>query len=78
MYGPILSSVRFSLISGCGQSHPTVEVARFRQNVSERLSFTREELPASIDNFTSKMVLVQLVRHENVRQRIREPKFFEV
>lgn len=78
VYGPILSSVRFSLISGCGESHPTVEIARFRQNVSERLSFTREELPASIDNFTSKMVLVLLVRHENVRQRIREHKFFEV
>ena len=39
------------------QSHPTVGVAIFRSNVSERLTSSREKLTAYIDNLTSKMVL---------------------
>ena len=36
-------------------SHPTVGFALFGSNISERLSPSREELPVSNDNFTSKM-----------------------
>ena len=39
-------------------SHPTVGVAVFGSNVSERLSSSREELPVSNEKTISTMVLV--------------------
>ena len=58
-----------------GYCHPTVEVALFGWNVSERLSPSREELPVCNDNFTSIMVLV--LAHWGVG-RVARTNFFEV
>ena len=53
---------------------PTVAVAIFGSNVSERLSSSREELPVSNDILTSRMVLV--LTHRNVG-RVARTNFFE-
>ena len=58
----------------CCWSHPTVGVAPLGPSVSERLSSSREELPVSNDNFTSKIVLV--LAHRNIGRVSRAIFFF--
>ena len=55
-------------------SHGTVGLALLGPNVSERLRSSREELPVSNDNFTSKIVLV--LAHRNIGRVSRAIFFF--
>ena len=59
-------------------THPTVGVARFDSNVSERLSSLREELPVStVILLTYRLLLGLLIAHRKV-DRVVPTNFFEV